>query len=193
MITAQEARDVVEAARAKGVFFMEGMWLRFRPLVRELQRKLHEEKVLGDVNRVLCDLSLYLGALNQLRSRTEPPEYPALPPGIMLEGGVYPLTWALLALEKQSGHREERPQILAASKLCSGVDIATSVILHYPDSGQQAVLTMSMETKSDRTFCRIEGTKGHIVVEGPVTSHPESFTLFHKSDQGSATAFNEAG
>jgi len=194
-ITAPEARDVVEAARAKGVFLMEGMWLRFRPLVRELQKKLHEEQVVGDVNRVLCDLSMYFGVLDKIRSRTEPSEHPALPPGMMLEAGVYPLTWGLLALEEQPGRGEERPQILAASKLCSGVDVATSVILHYPTSGRQAILSMSMETKSDRAFCRIEGTKGHIDVEGPVASHPESFTIFHKSDPevGVPFAFNKAG
>jgi predicted dehydrogenase len=46
-ITAQESRDVIAAAKAKGVFLMEGMWLRFRPLVRELQRKIIEDKVIG--------------------------------------------------------------------------------------------------------------------------------------------------
>ncbi|PMD32838.1 NAD(P)-binding protein [Hyaloscypha variabilis F] len=182
-ITAQESRDVIAAAKAKGVFLMEGM-------------KIFEDKVIGDVNRVLCDLSMYMGQLDQIRSRTAPSENPAIPPGIMLEAGVYPVTWGLLALEKQPGCGEERPQILAASKLCNGVDISTSMIMHYPASGQQAVLSMSMETKLASNFCRIEGTKGHIDVEGLVTSHPESFTIFHKSERpesGIPFAFNKAG
>jgi hypothetical protein len=128
---------------------------------------------------------MYMGQLDQIRSRTAPSENPAIPPGIMLEAGVYPVTWGLLALEKQPGCGEERPQILAASKPCNGVDISTSMIMHYPASGQQVVLSMSMETKSASNFCRIEGTKGHIDVEGLVTSHPESFTIFHKSEDPS--------
>jgi predicted dehydrogenase len=195
-ITAQESRNVIAAAKAKGVFLMEGMWLRFRPLVRELQKKLFKDRVIGGVNRVLCDFGIYMNEVHQVRSRIEPPKYPALPPGIMLEAGVYPLTWALLALEEQPGNDEERPQILAASKLSHGIDIATSVILHYPKSGRQAILSLSMETKSDRSFCRIEGTKGHINIEGLVGSHPDSFTVFHRSDEpepGVPLTFHKAG
>jgi predicted dehydrogenase len=163
--------------------------------VRELQKQLFEERVIGDVNRVLCDFSMYMNELDQVRSRTEPPKHPALPPGLMLEAGVYPLTWALLTLEEQPGRDEERPQILAASKLCQGIDIATSVILHYPKSGRQAMLSMSMETKSDDAFCRIEATKGHISIEGLAGSLPQSFTVFHRSDEpepGIPFAFNKA-
>jgi predicted dehydrogenase len=195
-ITAQESRDVIAVAKTKGVFLMEGMWLRFRPLVRELQKKLFEDRVIGDVNRVLCDFSMYMGEVDRVRSRTEPPPYPALPPGLMLEAGVYPLTWGLLALEEQPGRSKERPAVLAAAKLFHGIDIATSVILHYPASGRQAILSMSMETKTDRPLCRIEGTKGHIIVEGLVGSHPDSFTVFHKSDKpepGLPFAFHQVG
>jgi predicted dehydrogenase len=193
-ITAQESREVIAAAKAKGVFLMEGMWLRFRPLVRELQKELFEDRVIGDVNRVLCDFGMYMDVLSQVCNRTEPPKHPALPPGIMLEAGLYPLTWGLLALEERTGDDDERPQ--AASKLFQGMDIATSVILHYPKSGRQAILSMSMETKSDRAFCRIEGTKGHISVEGLVGSHPDSFTVFHKSvkpEHSFPIAFHQAG
>lgn len=194
-ITTREAKDVIAAAKAKGVFLMEGMWLRFRPLVRELRKKLFEERVLGDVTRVLCDLSLYMDEAIEVRSRTAPKD-PALPPGMMLEGGVYPLTWCFLGLEERLGQDEERPKILAASKLSHGIDVATSVIVQYPTSGRVAILSMSMETKSDRAFCRIEGTKGHIVIEGLVASHPDSFTVFHKSSEpepGEPIAFNKAG
>ncbi len=187
---------MIAAAKAKGVFLMEGMWLRFRPLVQELRKKLFEDRVIGDVNRVLCDFSVYMDEVNRVRSRAEPPPYPALPPGLMLEAGVYPLTWALLALEEQPGHDKERPRILAASKLLCGIDVATSVIIHYPTSGRQAILSMSMETKTNRPFCRIEGTKGHIIVEGLVGSHPDSFTVFHKSDAPAAGvpfAFHQEG
>ena len=170
--TAQESRDVIAATKVKGVFLMEGMWLRFRPLMRELQKTLFKDRVIGDVNRVLCEFGIYMDEMNQARSRTGPPSHLALPPGIMLEAGVYPLTCGLLALEEQPGHEEERPQILAASKSSYGIDISTSVILHCPTSGRQAILSMSMETKPDRQFYRIEGTKGRISIEGLVGPHP---------------------
>jgi predicted dehydrogenase len=36
---------------------MEAMWTRFIPAVLEIQRLIHQEKVLGDIVRVFSDLS----------------------------------------------------------------------------------------------------------------------------------------
>ncbi|KAL4904796.1 hypothetical protein BDW74DRAFT_178371 [Aspergillus multicolor] len=57
-LNAAEARKVFAAAQAKGVFIMEAMWTRFRPLILELRHVLFEEKAIGDVRRTFCDFGL---------------------------------------------------------------------------------------------------------------------------------------
>jgi len=57
-ITSREAEAVFAAARAKDIFIMEAMWTRFTPLILTLQKKLFEERVIGDVRRTFCDFGL---------------------------------------------------------------------------------------------------------------------------------------
>ena len=55
-LTANEAREVVEAARDRGLFCMEAMWTRFLPTMRELC-----EKVRGGAIGPISQLSIDLG------------------------------------------------------------------------------------------------------------------------------------
>jgi predicted dehydrogenase len=175
-LNAREARTVLDAAREKGVFVMEAMWTRFFPLVRTLSRVLHEEHAIGDILRVFCDFSLdqeiaFLGPESRLRN-------PALGAGSLLDIGIYSLTWGLVTLDPGVGDKAQRPKIVAAQSLIGGVvDVATSMVLLYPD-GKQGVLTSNAALKSPLEFCRVEGTEGHVIVEGLAASIPRSFTVF---------------
>jgi predicted dehydrogenase len=85
-ITSKEAEAVFAAARAKDIFIMEAMWTRFTPLVLTLQKKLFEEKVIGDVRRTFCDFGLDmdiapLGVDSRLKS-------PGLGAGSLLDIGI---------------------------------------------------------------------------------------------------------
>lgn len=170
-----EANEVFEAAKEKGVFVMEAMWTRFFPLAKKLQQLLHEEKVIGDVKRVFCDFGLKqdiasLPADSRLKD-------PALGAGTLLDVGIYSLTWGLLGV----GPQTEKPKIVASQELVNGVDAATSMILSFP-GGQQAVLTSTSLHKTPPPFCRIEGAKGAVVVEGGAASIPGFFTVY--ADEG---------
>lgn len=170
-INAAEARQVFEAAAEKGVFVMEAMWTRFFPLTKSLQQLLHTEKVIGDVKRVFCDFGLRqdiaaLPADSRLKN-------PALGAGSLLDIGIYSLTWGLLGL----GQKTEKPKVVASQHLVDGVDVASSMILSFPAQGQQGILTSTTFTKTPRSFCRIEGTKGVVVVEGSAAPAPTSFTV----------------
>ncbi|KPM44214.1 hypothetical protein AK830_g2352 [Neonectria ditissima] len=167
-----EAKDVLEEARQKGVFVMEAMWTRFFPLVQKLQHLLHTEKVIGDVHRVFCDIAMRMD-IASLPS-TSRLKNPALGAGSLLDIGIYSLTWAILTLESEPA--SESPSVIASQHLSDGVDIATSVILTYPN-GKQGIATSSAMTKTSPAFCRIEGSKGTIVVEGFVASMPSFFTV----------------
>ncbi|KAH6892565.1 hypothetical protein B0T10DRAFT_483929 [Thelonectria olida] len=172
-----EAKEVFTEAENKGVFVMEAMWTRFFPLVQKLQDLLHNEKVIGDVHRVFCDFAMNqdiasLPSTSRLRN-------PALGAGSLLDVGIYSITWGILGLE--SGRETEEPRVAASQSLFEGIDIASSMILAYPD-GRQAIATCSTLTKTPAAFCRIEGSKGNVVVEGFAGSVPASFTV-HRTDQ----------
>ncbi|RSL59609.1 hypothetical protein CEP51_013890 [Fusarium floridanum] len=174
-VTAKEAIEVFEAARAKGVFVMEAMWTRHFPLVKRLQQLLHKEGLIGDIKRVFCDFGLKmdiasLGHESRLKN-------PSLGAGSLLDIGIYSLTWALLGLESEAKDQSQGPTIVAKQTLQDAIDIATAAILLYPD-GRQGIITSSLEVESDDAFCRIEGSHGHILVEGLGTSVPSSFIVF---------------
>jgi len=173
-ITANEAREVFAAAKQKGVFVMEAMWLRFIPLVAALHKKLHEERVIGDVRRMFCDLGLNmniaaLGPDSRLKN-------PALGAGSLLDIGIYSLTWGLLALDGDIAGQAQKPKVVGVQSLSDTIDIASTFVLQYP-SGAQGILTSTVEYKSARNFCRIEGTEGYITVDGGAASVPDTFTI----------------
>lgn len=127
-ITAKEAEEVLTAAEAKRVFVMEAMWLRFMPIVQELLRKVHQEHVIGDIRRVICDFGMdmgvrKLGPESRLRN-------PALGAGSLLDIGIYSLTWGLLSLDTKLGEKGEKPQLAATQSLYEDIDMATSILLH---------------------------------------------------------------
>lgn len=179
-INAREAREVFAAAKKKGVFVMEALRMRFFPLVEHLLELVHEDKAIGTVHRMFCDLGLdmdvsKLGQDSRLRN-------PALGAGTLLDICIYSLTWGLLLLDPT---REAGTKVLGAQTLFEGVDTATSVILSIPSTGAQGILTSTSMARTPHVFCRIEGTKGHITVEGESASIPSAFTVHYKLPQHS--------
>jgi predicted dehydrogenase len=179
-LNASETREVFDAAKAKGVFIMEAMWTRFFPIVKTIQKLVHEDKAIGQVHRVMCDFAMDQGLDSKgPESRLK---NLALGASSLLDIGIYSLTWGIIGLEKPLGgpHKQisEKPKLLATSTLSHGVDVATSIILHYPN-GQQAIATSHSGTgmKTPSSFCRIEGSDGTIIVDGIFASIPQSFVL----------------
>lgn len=183
-----EAKEVFAEAEKRGVFVMEAMWTRFFPLVQKLQRLLHTEKIIGDVNRVFCDFAMNMN-VTSLPS-TSRLRNPALGAGSLLDVGIYSITWGILALE--SGQGKENPRVIASQSLSEGIDIASSVILAYPD-GKQAIATSSTLTKTPAAFCRIEGSRGTVVVEGFTGSVPAFFTVHQTGQEAKKYEFEQPG
>lgn len=189
-INAREARSVFEAAKAKGVYVAEAMWLRHRPMIAEIRKQLYEDKVIGDVTRTKCDFHAYwdLDALPET-SRLKNLELGA---GTLLDIGIYSLTWAILTLDPsttaaggtkaaaQSEIGSEKPKVLATQSFKGNVEVATSAILHYPSSGRQGVITSTGSSPRDGSHCfgTIEGTDGFIELEGNAPSHPTAFVVY---------------
>ncbi|KAK7425136.1 hypothetical protein QQX98_000050 [Neonectria punicea] len=173
-LNAHEAREVFELARAKRVFVMEALWTRFLPIVREIRKAVHQDKAIGNVQRVFCDVGLDLDLENLPDSSRL--KDPALGAGSLLELGIYGITWGLLLLGDAVGDKAAKPDVFSAQTISQGIDVATSLILHYPETGRQGVLTSTTQAKTDNTFARIEGSDGVILIEG-IALAPGEFTV----------------
>ncbi|KAI1075587.1 hypothetical protein F5B20DRAFT_559510 [Whalleya microplaca] len=177
-INTREAREVFDAAKTKGVYVAEAMWLRHRPLIADLRKLLYGDKVIGDVFCTRSDFQVYIDIAGlPSTSRLKDLELGA---GSLLDIGIYPLSWALLTLDPNLPSNPETPKILAAQSFQDGIEVTTSTILHYASSGRQGVVTSTTNRKKGKSqiVATIEGIDGFVEVEGAAPSHPASFTVY---------------
>ena len=91
-MNADEARELVQTARAKGLFLMEAMCTRFLPHIVEVSR-LVNVGALGEIVTVIADLGYRFP--KDPKSRFFAPE---LGGGVLLDCGVYPVSLASMVL-----------------------------------------------------------------------------------------------
>jgi predicted dehydrogenase len=161
-MNADEAREVVAAARETGLFAMEAMWTRHLPHVAVIRDWL-AQGVPGDIVTVTADHGQWFA---------EDPEFrlfaPKLGGGALLDLGVYPVSFASMVLGTPS-------RVVALSDPAfTGVDAQTSMLFGYAN-GAQAVLTCTLRAKSP-TRAAIVGTEATIEVDGPFYA-PAAVTL----------------
>jgi predicted dehydrogenase len=149
---APEARDLVELARSKGLFLLEGMWSRFLPHY-DVIRQAVQDGLIGDVTTVFADHGqrLYPDGPDRLSQ-------PDLAGGALLDLGVYPIHFADLVLGPFTS-------ITATGSLTDrGVDSQETVAV-TGSTGALGVLHASMLARS-ACSASICGTKGRLDVEG---------------------------
>ena len=142
-INGAQARDLVAAARSRGLFLMEAMWTRFLPHMVEV-RRLVAGGELGDIVTVTADHGQWFA--KDPSSRLFDAE---LGGGALLDLGVYPVSFASMILGP--------PERIVAmiDPAFTGVDGQTSMVFGYA-GGAQAVLTCTSAAKSPtaRRGCR---------------------------------------
>ncbi len=137
-LTGDEAVELVEESRRRGLFLMEGMWMRCNPVIRRVQQLLATGE-LGRVTQVRADLGwrVQTGPTDRLLD-------PLLGGGALLDMGVYTLAFAHLFLG-------EPESVAAVGGLAeSGIDLDVAVALGYP-GGAVASLSTSMTGPTPRT------------------------------------------
>ena len=153
---ATEARELVAAARAAGVLLMEAMWTRYLPHT-DVVRRVLEDGLLGEVHRITADYGV--------RARHDPSHRlldPALAGGVLLDLGVYPLSFAS-GVAGAAGLPARPTSVQAAGSLtASGVDAQVSAQIAY--GAAQAQLFTSMLTASGHT-AQVYGSLGRIEVD----------------------------
>lgn len=149
---AAEARDLVELARARGLFLMEGMWSRFLPHYDVIEQAVRDGLV-GEVTTVFAEHGQRLHPGGPARLAR-----PELAGGALLDLGVYPVSFADFVLGPFAS-------VTATGALTElGVDAQEAVAV-ATDGGALGVLHASMLAASDcrATVC---GTEGRLEVGG---------------------------
>jgi predicted dehydrogenase len=162
-INAQQAEQVIQAARAAGKFVMEGMWTRCFPLVREIVRRLQAGE-LGEIRYLQADFG-FRPEFNPV-SRLFAPE---LGGGALLDVGVYPIALAFLVLGAPK-------QIVSHATLgATGVDELCSMLFRY-DNGAQAVLSASLQVEMPKQ-ANICGTLARVHLPAPWWKPSEAYLV----------------
>lgn len=152
---AAEAREVVDAARSRGLACLEAMWTRFLPRT-DIVRQLLADGALGPVETLIADHGQRFA--EDPTSRLFAPE---LAGGALLDLGIYPVSFASLALG--------RPARVTArgTTTSTGVDRQVSMVLDgYQGSDAHAVLTTTMGAATPTT-ATISGPEGRLELAGP--------------------------
>jgi predicted dehydrogenase len=159
-VNAGEARRVIEVARRAKLFCMEGMWMRFLPIVRELKR------LVG--GGAIGELRLVTASLGFPYDRAHRNFDAAQGGGALLDLGVYGLSFAMHFLGRPTS--VEAQAVLGAT----GVDEQVVVLLGF-EGQRQAVVTTSLRERmtNDAT---LHGEGGMIRVHEPLYC-PESATV----------------
>ena len=154
--------EVVQRARAAGVFVMEAMWTRFQPVVVAL-RELVADGAIGEVRSVQADLGISRAwdPADRLFSME-------LGGGAMLDLGVYPVSFAQMLLG------DPARVTAAGSTFPTGADAEAGLLLDWPD-GRTATLTCSLRGELPGS-ARVFGTAGWIDVL-PRFHHPETIVM----------------
>lgn len=153
-VTAEEAREVVDAARARSVFCMEAMWTRFLPLVRRVKGMVDAGAV-GEVRMLTASFGMAdrVDARSSLFSAE-------LGGGALLDRGVYPLSLAF--------HFVGPPGEILSEAIIgeTGVDENVAVILRH-GAGGLALLHASLRTQCSNDLV-IMGTRAQIRLHAPI-------------------------
>jgi predicted dehydrogenase len=158
---AAEAREVIDAAAAAGVFAQEAMWTRYLPRT-DVVRRLLEDGVLGEISSVVADHGQYMEPNPAGRMFN-----PDLAGGALLDLGIYPVSYAAFVLGTPAA------MVVAGRKTFTGVDGQVSAVLQSA-SGAQALVDTTLYAKTPTTAtisgsdARVE-LSGDFYAPGPIT------------------------
>ncbi|MEO6944209.1 MAG: Gfo/Idh/MocA family oxidoreductase [Lacisediminihabitans sp.] len=174
--SAADAREIVDAARAAGVFAMEAMWSRYLPQT-DVIRQLLDDGVLGEITVVTADFGAnFMSEPDGIVFR------PELGGGVLRDIGIYALWFSSFVLGS--------PESIVASGSFtdSGVDGQAAMILTAP-SGAQSLLSTTMYADTP-TVATISGSTARIEIDSPFLM-PGGFTL-HSDNGGAPITWNDA-
>lgn len=176
-VTAAEGRQMVEACRKADVLLFEAFVFMHHPQSRRL-REIIAAGEIGTLRHINAGMTFVVNDPSNIRL------IKALGGGSIYDGGVYPITFSRFIAGTDpisiQSHMRFDPQ--------AGVDVATSLILEYPD-GVTATLYCSFQGRGG-AHALITGDQGRLVVPSPY--HPgaeSSFDVVIGSDESRSETF----
>ncbi|NIK62428.1 Gfo/Idh/MocA family oxidoreductase [Kribbella shirazensis] len=158
-LTAKQARDLIAVAREHDTLFAEAMWMRTNPVIQALFEDLHSG-VIGEPQQVVADFAFHKLSL-PVRLLD-----PALGGGSLMDGGIYPMTFAHMALGRPA-------EVKAVGSLNDdGVDLNVAMAWRH-DSGAVAALTCGLRSQNP-WVASISGPDGNLQVPHRF-HHPEYY------------------
>jgi len=168
-----EARQIIDAADAAGVFCMEAMWTRFLPHVAALRAAIARGEI-GQVRTVIVEFDIVFDYDPSHRLYA-----PELAGGALLDLGVYPLAFVhdLLGMPTEF--------IVRGSKAATGVDDHVAMLLRWagtPETGADGdhhevhALLHASTRAAGPNAATIIGTEGYIQIPREFFT-PTGFTL----------------
>ncbi|CAL8144825.1 unnamed protein product [Orchesella dallaii] len=155
-VNVRETKELLEYAKAKNLFFMEALWVRFFPAYQKL-RELLSNKAIGDVTNVFVSFGVPLGDVDRCKLLN-------LGGGTTLDIGVYCTQLSILV------YGQEYPEKILSTGVLneSGADMSGSTTLKFPSGGLATFITSYKCTMPNEAF--IIGTKGTIKMHYPFWS-----------------------
>lgn len=188
-INADQTKHLIKVAKQKGLFLMEAVWIRFFPIVLEIQKLIHQEKRLGNVRRVVSEFGNPFKP--DLKHRLYNPE---LGGGALLDLGIYALTWQMLTLYADPANHKTPPSVTSSlvKTPITGVDEFTTLILNFAPTHAQGIASTNMTIKTSSAYCvLVQGDKADLTVPFP-PYRPESYTIHEKDEEGNYTGKEES-
>ena len=149
-VNAQQAEELIRLSREKHLLLAEAIWTRYMPS-RNMINEILASGVLGKVTSLTANLGYILPHVERMQN-------PELAGGALLDWGVYPINFALMAFQG------EVKEVHAAAVMSpKGVDWVNSMTFIFED-GKMAVLHSDMLAQTDRQGV-ISGDKGYLEVQ----------------------------
>lgn len=165
-LNSTQAREMVDAARERGVFLMEALWTRFLPSFQEGKRLL-EAGTIGQPLSITTDFG-FVAPYDPLRRLWDP----AMGGGALLDIGLYPLFFALELLGPFVDFQVEW------TPAPNGVDRGVRVRGRHP--GGATSDSFATFDESTPCVCVVEGTEGRLTFERMFHTPTDLFVSAHK-------------
>lgn len=144
-----QSKALLDYAREKKLFCMEGMWSRFFPAYSHLRERIKKDD-LGDIKEIKMELGFPISKVERIRMGH-------LGGGTVLDLGVYNIQLALWVFQ------DFPDEIVAEGKLNEeNVDTEMNVKLRFPCGGVAHMKTSGVKQLSNEAI--ITGTEGKITV-----------------------------
>ncbi len=149
-VNAAQAQELIDISEERGLLLAEAIWTRYMPS-RGMVDDLVASGVIGEVTSLTANLGYILPHVERMQK-------PELAGGALLDLGVYPINFALMAFHGQVV-RVHASAVLSPS----GIDWMNSITLVF-EGGKMAVLHSDMLAQTDRQGV-ISGDKGYLEVQ----------------------------